>query len=418
MSALERKKSIQNKAKDSIAKKLEKLTSNNKTFLVNVNGFLGHVKVNVPIPIRKYTQIKKKVSELPIFIISAHGENIGNLHISRNSHKEGMPIVEEKRNGHLFETTEDNQWVIHSAPICSLACPSKHDNPFLNYLTSDPTSVKNILFSKQPNRLFKNICFGPNKPIYKTPNYTLPGMPVPRKQYWFFDSVNSENSYNWHMGIYPIFKSHKALSTLYDDNFVFRNTKPHDMKNRIFNEKTIEELNWQGHSDLLKKYEKLTKIIHNSLPNYDKKTKKWSDGKPVSQKTIMDVMGPGIYIALSCSPFINMNKFNTLIDKDVVNSTAEQLIEEVSRTNLKVWGDYYLQKRLSRRINRKYKQEIFVDRKSTKSGYKNTGVKLSTKGRIICRKKLYDPDYISPKEESSSSSESQISWSSFSEEED
>ena len=243
-------------------------------------------------------------------------------------------------------------------------------------------------------------------------------MPYPRKQYWFYDSPESENSYDWHMGIYPIFKSHKALSTLYNHNFVFRNTKPHDMENRIFNEKAIEELNWSGHSNLLKKYEKLTKVIHDSLPNYNKKTKIWSDGKPISQKTIMNIMGPGIYIALSCSPFINKNNFNTPIDKDVVNSTAEKLIEEVSKTNLNVWGNYYLHKRLSRRINGKYKQEIFVDKKATKSGYKNTGVKLSTKGRIICKKRSYDPDYISPKDESSSSSESQSSWSSSSSEED
>jgi len=417
MTALQRKIDIQQRTKNSIAKKLEKLNSKNKTFLINVNGFFGHVKINVPVPIRTNTQIKNKVSELPMFIISAHGENIGNLHISRKSYREGIPIIEEKRDGHLFETSQDNQWVVHSAPICSLVCPSKYDDPFLNYLTNDTSSVKNILFSKHPNRLFKNICFGPNKPTYKTPSFTLPGMPYPRKQYWFYDSPESENSYNWNMGVYPIFNSHKALSKLYDKDYIYRNTKPHDMKNRIFNEKAIEELNWRGHSDLLKKYEKLTKVIHDSLPNYNKKTKKWSDGNSISQKTIMNIMGPGIYIALSCSPFINKNDFNTPIDKDVVNSTAEKFIEEVSKTNLKVWGDYYLQKRLSRRINGKYKQEIFVDQKATKSGYKNTGIKMSKRGRIICRKRSYDPDYISPKEDSSSS-ESQSSWSSSSEEED
>ena len=418
MRALRRKKAIQERAKDSIAKKLENLTSTKKTLLINVNGFLGHVKVNIPVPIRTNTQIKNRVSELPVYIISAHGENIGNLHISRNSYKEGIPIIEERRDGHLFETAEDNQWVIHSAPICSLVCPSKYDDPFLNYLTSDTTCVKNILFSKNPDRLFKNICFGPTKPVYKTPNFTLPGMPYPRKQYWFYDDPESENSYEWHMGVYPIFQSHEALSTLYDHEFVYRNTKPHDMENRIFNETAMEDLNWSGRSKLLKKYEKLTKIIHDSLPKYNKKTKTWENGKPVTQKTIMQTMGPGIYISLSCSPFINKNEFSTPIDRDVVNSTAEKLIEEVSRTNLKVWNNYYLQKRLSRRLNPRHKQEIFVDRKATKSGYQNTGVKVSTKGRIICKKRLYDPDYISPKEESSSSSESQSDWNSSSDEEE
>tara|TARA_Y100001935_G_scaffold228546_1_gene207524 strand:+ start:2064 stop:3323 length:1260 start_codon:yes stop_codon:yes gene_type:complete len=418
MYSLNRKRRIQNKAKNSIAKKLETLTCNDKSFFVNVNGFLGYVKIDIPIPLKQFTAIKNRSKNVPIYIISAHGENIANLHFSRKSFQENIPIVEEKRDGNLFETSDDNQWVIHSAPVRSLVCPSKYDDPFLNYLTNDPNSVKNILFSKYPNRLFKNICFSPEKPTFKTPSFSLPGMPYPRKNYWFYDDPEKEKSYNWLMGVYPIFQSHKALSKLYCKEFVYRNTKQHDLENRLFNENVIEQLDWRGKSKLLKKYKTLTKIINDSLPKYDNKQKKWNDGKPISQKTIMDTLGPGIYISLSCSPFINQNECETPIDTDVINLTAEKLIEEVSKINLNVWGNYYLSRRLSRRINPKHKQEIYVDEKASKFGYNNTGIKISTNGRIICKPKLYEPDYISDENTSSSSSETQSDWSSSSEEEE
>ena len=47
---------------------------------------------------------------------------------------------------------------------------------------------------------------------------------------------------------------------------------------------------------------------------YDKIKNRWSEGKSVTHKEIMDIMGPGIYISLTCSPFINQNKTNVLIE--------------------------------------------------------------------------------------------------------
>ena len=96
---------------------------------------------------------------VPIYIISEHGENIGNIKIRRESNKKGYPIIEEKRDGHLFESAKKDQWVIHSAPIRSLVCPSKFDQPLMNYLTSSSANVKNILFSGHPEKLFKNVCY-------------------------------------------------------------------------------------------------------------------------------------------------------------------------------------------------------------------------------------------------------------------
>ena len=71
MYSLDRKRKIQKKAKNSIAKKLETLNSKDKSFIVNVNGFLGYVKVDIPIPLKQFTTIKKRSRNVPIYIISA-----------------------------------------------------------------------------------------------------------------------------------------------------------------------------------------------------------------------------------------------------------------------------------------------------------------------------------------------------------
>ena len=417
-----KKREIQRKAKGSLAKNLETLNNTNKKFLINVKGFLGYVKTNINIPLNIHKNMKKSTKNVPIYIISGHGENIGNIRISRKSKEKGYPIIEEKRDGQIFELTNDNQWIVHTAPIRSLVCPSKYDQPFLEYLTSDTKNVKNILFSKNPKKLFKNVCYTQEKTKYKTENFSLPGMPYPRKRYWFYDSPEDESSYFWSTGVYPIFKNHNCKIKFYDKINKYRNKKEWDLNGRVFNDYLIDNLNWQGKSKLLNKYKKLTALIKNSLPKFDKTGKKIvKEGKPVYQKEIMNIMGEGIYIVLSCSPFINLNETTVPIDKDVLSVVGEKLIEEVSKNNLNIWKKYYKHYRNSASLrNRKkiYKQEIFDD-KGVDTGINKTGVGLSKNGRITYKTKLYVPgeymDQISKKETSSSSNELSV-WSSSSDE--
>jgi len=333
MSFKTKKREIQIEAKGSIAKNIETLNNTDKTFLINVNGFLGYVKTNINTP--SNINMKRSPKNIPIYIITGHGENIGNLRISRNSKE--YPIIEEKRDGQIFELTSNNQWVVHTAPIRSLVCPSKFDQPFIDYLTSDTNNVKNILFSRSPKKLFKNVCYTQEKTKYKTENFSLPGMPYPRKRFWFYDSPKDESSYFWFTGVYPIFKNHNCKIKIYDEINKHRNKKEWDLNSRVFNQYLIDNLNWQGKSKLLKKYKKLTTLIKNSLPKFDKTGKKViKEGKPVYQKEIMNVMGEGIYIVLSCSPFINLNETQVPIDKDILSVVGEKVIEEVSKNNLNI----------------------------------------------------------------------------------
>lgn len=400
MSYKDERKKIKKRANGSIAKNLESFNPKNKTFFINVQGFMGYVKANINIPVKK--NAKKNLKNTPIYIISGHGENVGNIKISRHSKKRGYPVIEEKRDGHLFECTNENQWVVHSAPIRSLVCPSKFDQPFMDYLTEDFKNAKNILCSKNPEKLFKNVCFTREKTKYNVPNFSLPGMPYPRKQYWFYDSPKDESSYAWFTGVYPIFKNHHCNVQLTDMVHKHRNKKEWDLSNRVFNDCVIDNVNWRGYSKLLKSYKKLTKLIKDSLPKFDKTgVKVIKEGKSVYQKEIMDIMGPGIYISLSCSPFINKNEMEIPIDNNILSIVGERIIEEVSEINLNTWKKYYMNYRSSaslRNRRKTYKQEIFDD-VGVKSGKKETGIGLSKRGRITYKTKLYEPNSYMTKEE-------------------
>ena len=399
----------QKNAKGSKARRLQILKQSENKHFVNVKGFLGYVKSKIEVPGNIYYETNKK--NVPIYLISAHGEMFGGLRLSRHSIEENIPIVEETRGGNLFNRTGKNQWVINTAPVRSLICPSKFDGPFFKYLTSNSIEVKNILFSKYPERLYTNVVDDKKKiGPFKTANFSQPGAPYPRKNHTFYDNPNKKKSYDWPMGVYPVFNSHEALINLFDNEELTRYTKDYDIKYRIFNGDLLEKMNWSGRSKLKKKYEKLTKKIHDSLPKYDKRQKKWGRGKDVTMKEIIDIMGEGIYISLTCSPFTNTYYDKIPIDNRVCAHMGEQVIEIVSRTNKMMWKRKYKKNRslatIRKQEKKMCKQEIMVDSDAPKFGKKNTGVGISKRGRLtyLTKKVILD------EKETSSSSSSDSDW--------
>tara|TARA_B110000967_G_scaffold209713_1_gene267239 strand:+ start:777 stop:1970 length:1194 start_codon:yes stop_codon:yes gene_type:complete len=388
MSYKEKRNKSRKNAKGSIARRLENF--NKKGRLINVDGFIGKVETNINIPMNEDLCIEASTQNLPIYVISAHGENVGNLHFNRHSLEKGYPIVDEKRGGQMFEKCEDRQWVVYSAPIRTLICPSSHDVSFMEYLATDPQNVKSILFSNNPNKLFDNIT--QKKTKFCTPSFSLPGMPFSKKRYWFYDSPGENSSFDWFMGVYPILKGHSSISPLYDETFDYRNETLGDMEDRIFNDDVIKKFSWRGQSKMLKKYKILTKLIKESLPTYNKKNNRWTGGTSVTQKQIMDIMGQGIYISLTCSPFVNLNPSSTHIDTDVLYVVGESVIEDVSKSNLKKWKKQYDGQTASASLrNRrcKFKQEILDDTEAPGFGKQDTGISVSTRGRIMYKDKKY-----------------------------
>jgi len=400
-------KEKQKKSKGSKAIRLPVFENGVNNYFINVKGFLGYVKSKIKVPGHIFYENEKK--NVPIYLISAHGEMFGGLRLSRHSFEKKIPIVEETRNKHLFNRTKENQYVVNTAPIRSLICPSKFDGPFFKYLTENSIEAKKILLSKYPERLYTNVVenkegIGP----FKTACFSQPGAPYPRKNHTFYDNPNKKKCYDWSMGVYPVFNSHKSKINLFDNDEFTRYTKYSDIKNRIFNDEVLKKMNWGGKSKLKVKYEKLTHKIYESLPKYDKRQKEWIGGNDITMEEIMDIMGDGIYISLTCSPFTNTYYDKIPIDNKVCSHTGEQVIEIVSRMNKKMWKKKYKNYRSLATLRKQKicKQEIMEDSDAPKFGKKNTGIGLSKRGRIT-----YVTKKIDLTEKTSSSSSSESDWS-------
>jgi len=400
-------KEKQKKSKGSKAIRLPVFENGVNNYFINVKGFLGYVKSKIKVPGHIFYENEKK--NVPIYLISAHGEMFGGLRLSRHSFEKKIPIVEETRNKHLFNRTKENQYVVNTAPIRSLICPSKFDGPFFKYLTENSIEAKKILLSKYQERLYTNVVenkegIGP----FKTACFSQPGAPYPRKNHTFYDNPNKKKCYDWSMGVYPVFNSHKSKINLFDNDEFTRYTKYSDIKNRIFNDEVLKKMNWGGKSKLKVKYEKLTHKIYESLPKYDKRQKEWIGGNDITMEEIMDIMGDGIYISLTCSPFTNTYYDKIPIDNKVCSHTGEQVIEIVSRMNKKMWKKKYKNYRSLATLRKQKicKQEIMEDSDAPKFGKKNTGIGLSKRGRIT-----YVTKKIDLTEKTSSSSSSESDWS-------
>jgi len=367
----------QNKSKGSKARKLPNLDERNH--LVNIKGFIGNVQSNIKIP---ETNVLEDNKSVPIYLISAHGEMCGGLRLSRQSIPSGIPIVEETRNGHIFNVTGKNQWLVHTAPVRNLICPSEFDETFFKFLTENPIETKRILFSKSPERLYTNVT--KNTSEFKTPHFGLPGTPYPRKNNTFYDNPNNNKSYDWPMGVYPVFNSHESIIKLFHKK-PKRYIKTGDIEGRIFNDNLLKKMNWKGMSKTMKKYIKLTQTIKDSLPKYNRHLKKWEGGKDITTEEIMDIMGEGIYISLTCSPFTNTYYDKIPIDNKICSYMGEKVIEEVSRVNKELWEEKYNNHRSKATIRKqkdKYKQETMMDWDAPLFGKKNTGVGISKNGRM------------------------------------
>ena len=124
----------------------------------------------------------------------------------------------------------------------------------------------------------------------------------------------------------------------------------------------------------------------------------------------MDIMGEGIYISLTCSPFTNTYYDKIPIDNKICSHMGEQAIEIVSRMNKQMWKNSYKKyrsKATQRKQDKKVcKQEIMVDSDAPKFGKKNTGVGISKKGRITYLTKKIELE----EKKTSSSSSSESDW--------
>ena len=205
------------------------------------------------------------------------------------------------------------------------------------------------------------------------------------------------------MGILPVFEGNLSLSDIPTFNYTkdeFENETEDDLYARIFNNSIIDKINWLKSSrgyygnynpplpikkkywwpqipkewdkriTIRERYNYMTEVINSSLPIlndsniYSKRRKGIEDwgGKPIFMSDIMLILGPGVYISLSCTPFVDYRslylKREYLDEPHVINRNIKLRVFEniiyklINPLSLKNWKKIFPKKKFTVRNNK------------------------------------------------------------------
>ena len=298
----------------------EKITIDNQELWKNVEFTRPDTKT-----LHSIKKQAKQLQKLPIFVIVSHGEYSLPVKVKTNKNKSILQKDRSVKNtrwlSERFATSNFCKKVPHNTFVASNnisgtnSLVSDREDKYLKQILKDPDYFKKQLLQNHENLWCKSC--ETNK-IMK-PDYFSPGSYYPDKMLFFYDNPDDkrlnhhdkESAYwDWYMGILPIIdkKFNKMIPNLSHMEEHFPLTDDYNMTERIFNDTT--DFNWTGRSQLKKRYNEVTRLIHESLPKVkegeivdcvDKK----QYGKGILLSDIMEILGPGIYITLNCSPFTN-----------------------------------------------------------------------------------------------------------------
>ena len=235
------------------------------------------------------------------------------------------------------------------------------------------------------------------------------------------------------MGILPVFPNNlnsKDIPSLYFKE-EYENETESDLYARIFNNDIIEKINWlhgsrgkYGNSNVKKPYRKhywwppiqsewskkdyislsdryqdMTQVINSSPPilkhenmysRYRKTPEDWF-GKYILTSEMMEILGPGIYISLSCTPFVDERsiylkkeyiQYRHVIDRNIKLKIFENIISKIlNPCSFLNWKKIFKKKKKSLRNNKRYKLQVErdIDSAITKTTSMAIGFREKTK---------------------------------------
>ena len=350
---------------------------------------------------------------LPIFIIQSHGALSSSITLNSRNRIEGKRSIEFSRDSNIFKNTNNGEWVIYNSPVGTLGIASSKDNKFVNYVNNNMTTFKNKLFSKNPRQIY-DLTNGYYK-IKNTSFFCPPLNTYPDKEHYFYDTPKRDDTYIWTMGILPIFKENikkEEIPTFYYKKDEFENETEDDLYARVFNNTIIDKINWlrsgrgkygdiksnkpirkhywwpptpiewisKDYIPLSERYKYMTDVINSSLPilrydnsysKYRKTSEDWN-GKYILMSEIMSILGPGIYLSLSCTPFMDERsvylKKEFIQDRHVVERNIKLKVFEdiiakiINPICLKNWKKICEKKKFSVRNRKKHYNKLQIER--------------------------------------------------------
>ena len=330
---------------------------------------------------------------IPIYIIQCHGSYESQVRIHRDDTEEGTMTLEWARNSNnLIKMAGVGQWIIHNAPIGTTASCTRYEDSFVDEIGAYFSERRTSILSDNPDRLF-NIVSEETPSIPRDTGFVPPTGLYADKEHQPWDN---DTEWGWRMVVLPLFQPTDV--ELLKRNLYFRfvdnrhngpiegpdglengnNKSREDMIRRIVNRRILghdefwkagpENIYWPRSAGdnptskkvvskylsqsevnkIRKQYKILTDLWEDSVPHFigGNMIPWWKEhgGKTVKMSKMMDIMGRGIFISLTCSPsFINIRNIAEpeYTDQQCIQQGADDYIRRILHDSYYRWNSIF-----------------------------------------------------------------------------
>jgi len=327
---------------------------------------------------------------IPIYIIQCHGSYESQVRIHRDPDDDTMTLEWARNSTDFIKRAKLGQWIIHNAPIGTTASCTRYEDSFVDEIGAYFSERRSSIL-KNPNGLF-NIVSEETPSIPRDTGFVPPTGLYADKEHQPWDNATE---WGWRMVVLPLFQPTDV--ELLKSNLYFRfvdgprgpingpnglengnNKSREDMIRRIVNRRILghdefwkagpDNIYWplsagdnptskkvgSGHlsqsevNKIRTQYEILTDLWEASVPHFIHGNMiHWLDeggGKTVKMSKMMEIMGRGMFISLTCSPsFVDMRNISKVEypDQQCIQQGTDDYIRRILHDSYYRWNSIF-----------------------------------------------------------------------------
>ena len=308
---------------------------------------------------------------LPVFLIQSHGLYSTELQLVRSRELDNHFAVRWKRGGEEFiKQAQVGQWIINTTPMDAVGLCTQLENKFVDQMAMKLGSYRNCLLSARARDVLSMRPAHASLPLVNPQMFIPPTGLYADKEHQTWDD---EKTWSWYMVVLPLFQPTNMplleaklgfkLVAGKPDQAIGRNDAK-GMRDRLVNRRIYDDKHfwiagtknpyWAKGADgapvkampgqvptqaaitaLRARYFKLTRLWEKSLPVFAS-SGHWEGGDTVKLSKMMETLGDGMYISMTCSPMVMNNRWAGNLHKEqqlTLQSISTYLNEVIEASN-------------------------------------------------------------------------------------
>ena len=315
---------------------------------------------------------------LPVFLIQSHGLYSTELQLARSRERDNHFAVRWKRGGEEFiKQAQVGQWIINTTPMDAVGLCTQLENKFVDQMAMKLGSYRNCLLSARASDVLSMRPAHARLPLVNPQMFIPPTGLYADKEHQTWDD---EKTWSWYMVVLPLFQPTNMPLLEAKLGFKLVAGKPEDaigindakgMRDRLVNRKIYGDKHfwiagtknpyWAKGADgapvkampgqvpsqaaiktLRERYRKLTMLWEESLPTFTS-SGHWEGGDTVKLSKMMETLGDGIYISMTCSPMVINNRWagNLHREQQLTLQSISSYLNEIIEASNRRWVEIF-----------------------------------------------------------------------------